>query len=220
MTINGRLLLLVVVTGLFVRVWMVNERPRVRGKSPAQACVTVRTPPPDPAPRAAAATAPFAEVAFQPTAPTLKLSPPLEEIWNRHNCPIPLPAGICGGVYRVVDDTGRVARLEIEPSMFVDLFGDAPTATADLLMTTCGPTRWYFIRQQPVVAPPLMAQAADDSVSESTPIPAETSATGNERPPCTNRKFDFTGYVPPDWTAAPDPEEIARPDPPDLPVPR
>src|SRR5882762_5142643 len=49
---NGRLLLLVVATGLFIRVWMVNNRARLRNLSPARPQVAIRLPPQDPTPTA------------------------------------------------------------------------------------------------------------------------------------------------------------------------
>jgi hypothetical protein len=141
----------------------------------------------------------------------------LEETWTEADCPIPLPAGIGGGTYRVVDDTGRVARLEIPSSSAVSFHTGAPVVEPELCMTTAGSTRWYFIRlRQPVIAELPVVPLPDEPAYSS----ATHSATGDERPLFTNRKFDFTGYVPQNWDASPNPEEIARPGPPDLPVPR
>jgi hypothetical protein len=143
----------------------------------------------------------------------------LEERWTETNCPIPLPAGIGSGIYRVVDDTGRVARLEIAPATTRDpAFGLA--AVSDFLITTSGTSRWYFIRLQAAAVPLFVVQAPDLPVEDSAPNSVESSATGDERPLCTNRKFDFTGYVESNWMAAPEVEELASPEPPDLPVSR
>ncbi|MGE5193538.1 MAG: hypothetical protein ACM3U2_13675 [Deltaproteobacteria bacterium] len=232
MNINGRLLLLVVATGLFVRVWMVNDRPRARNHPPTRPQIASRMPPPDPA----TATRPGRVVA-RPVSLTSALAatredslripnsafripiPPaaaVEEIWTLTTCPIPLPAGLGSGVYRVVDDTGRVARLEIAPSPAAAQEASASFVTPEFSMTTAGSSRWYFIRLQMPVAVWPIVHSPEAPVSDS----ATDSATGDERPLCTNRKFDFTGYVDLNWAGAPDPEEIARPEPPDLPVPR
>jgi hypothetical protein len=220
MTINGRLLLLVVVTGLFVRVWTTNDRARARCKSPARSHVTYRMPPPDPVPRAAATPGPAKEVAVRPVAAAIKSAASLEKTWNASTCPIPLPAGIGSGIYRVVDDTGSVARLEIELALALDQNFSAAAVAPDFLMTTSGSSRWYFIRLRAAVEPLLVVQSPDLPVEDSAPNLVDSFATGNERLPCTNRKFDFTGYVTPNGTATPEVDELARPEPPDLPVSR
>ncbi len=234
MNINGRLLLLVAATGLFVRVWMVNDRPRVRNHPPMRTQTAIRMPPPDPnhAVRASdVPTRPVSAIASQPSAAVERpfsiphsafrvrsFSPAVvEETWTESNCPVPLPAGIGSGTYRVVDESGRVARLEIAASTAAAPDAVAPVVEPDLYLTTVGMSRWYFIRlrhlsiAEPPAVPPPELPARDLAVS---------SASDQERPLCTNRKFDFTGYVPQGWNAAPDAEEIARPEPPDLPVPR
>src|SRR5262245_58260846 len=136
MTINGRLVLLVVATGLFVRVWMANERPRVRNRVTTRSQATCWMPPPDPAPRAAAAPARSEEVVVRPAAVATKAASAAEETWTEYDCPIPLPAGIGSGIYRVVDETGRVARLEIDPSRFADQLIGTVASPTDFLMTT------------------------------------------------------------------------------------
>jgi hypothetical protein len=233
MSINGRVLLLVLATGLFIRVWMVNNRARLRNLSPARPQVAIRLPPPDPTPKARARDLVVRPVSIvsQPADPVDEafrnpisvfcipgFSPAtLEESWTEANCPIPLPAGIGNGTYRVVDDTGRVARLEIAPPAVVISGADTPVAKPELCMTTIGSTRWYFIRlRQPVIAELPVVPLPEEPAYSS----AGHSATGTEHPVFTNRKFDFTGYVPQNWATSPDPEEIARPEAPDLPVPR
>jgi hypothetical protein len=231
MNINGRLLLLVVATGLFVRIWMVNNRPRTC--SPTRPHVAIHMPPPDPTPRASANEVVVRPVSIvsEPPEPaentfstrhsalhTRRFSPAaLEETWTESTCPIPLPAGIESGIYRVADNTGRVARLEITAPVATAQDARGPVVESELYLTTAGSSRWYFIRLHDlsIAALPSMPvpdQPAVDLVAQSD--------TGEERPLCTNKKFDFTGYIPQGWTGAPDAEEIARPEPPDLPVPR
>jgi len=233
MSTNGRLLLLVLVTGLFIRVWMVNNRTRLRNLPPARPQVAIRLPPPDPTEAARAREvvvrpvsivrqpADTVDEAFRSPISIFRIpgfSPAAtEELWTETNCPIPLPAGIGNGTWRVVDDTGRVARLEIAAVSSENLGTGVRVVEPELCMTTAGATRWYFIRlRQPVIAElPVVPLPEEPAYSSTT-----HSATGVERPLFTNRKFDFTGYVPQNWDASPDPEEIARPEPPDLPVPR
>jgi len=233
MSTNGRLLLLVLVTGLFVRVWMVNSRTRPRILPATRSQVAIRLPPPDPTEAARArdvvvrpvsivrqSVDPVDEV-FRPPISIFRIpgfSPTAtEEIWTEANCPIPVPFGIGNGSWRVVDDTGRVARLEIASSSAVNPATGAPVVEPEFCATSDGSTRWYFIRlHQPVIAElPVVPLPEEPACSSNT-----HSATAAGRPLFTNRKFDFTGYVPQKWDASPDPEEIARPEPPDLPVPR
>ncbi len=218
MRINGRLLLLLVVTGLFVRVWATNDRARGRSKPPARNHVTYRMPPPDPAPQVGAVSAPVKDVVVRPVVATTKPMSSMEETWTETNSPIPLPTGIGTGIYRVVDDTGRVARLVVAPPAFPTQ--EAVAAAPDFLMTTSGAARWYFIRLPAAVEPPLVVQSPELPFEDFTPVSVENSASGDERPLCMNRKFDFTGYVVPNWNAAPDVEELASPEPSDLPVSR
>jgi hypothetical protein len=128
-----------------------------------------------------------------------------------------LPAGIGSGVYRVVDDTGRVARLDIAPSFAVTQEAGAGVVEPELYLTTVGTSRWYFIRLQQLSIAALAVVPPPE-----TPAPdlAASSTMCEGRSLCTNRKFDFTGYVTPEKAAVADAEEIARPEPPDLPVPR
>src|SRR5262249_34387966 len=233
MSTNGRLLLLILVTGLFIRVWMVNNRPRQRILPATRSQVAIRLPPPDPTDAARARDVVFRPVsivrqsvdpvdeAFRSPISIIRIpgfsSPGMEETWTEANCPVPLPAGIGNGSWRVVDDTGRVARLEIASAAAVNPNTGARVVEPEFCATSDGSTRWYFIRlRQPVIAELPAVPLPEVPAYSSNPH----SATGAERPLFTNRKFDFTGYVPQNWDASPDPEEMARPEPPDLPVPR
>ena len=140
-----------------------------------------------------------------------------EEIWTVGGCPIPLPAGIAAGNYRVVDDTGRVARLEIAVADRAVVDTNSREVPADFQMTSVGTRRWYFIRLQT----PIALDVGDGTHHAIGDVAPEAQSSPR---PFLNRKFDFTGYVtssqPKEPVGESVIEEIARPDPPELPVPR
>jgi hypothetical protein len=212
MTINGHLLLLVVATGLFVRVWNANDQSRSRMVMRTQSQTAVACPPnPVPVTNRTA-------VVHQPDSVSVTTTAQAEEVWTAANCPIPLPAGITAGNYRVVDDTGRVARLEIAASSDVIAVANPREVSADFHLMSVDNRRWYFIRLQSPIALDVRDDASN-SVGDALPE-IESNAC-----PFLNRKFDFSGYVTSslsdesviDETVI---EEIARPDPPELPVSR
>lgn len=209
MNINGRLLLLVVATGIFVRVWMADrQRPRAHVRIPDRISITGIGPQPGSTARAQSINA-------VPASVSKELIRPAEEYWTVNDCPISLPAGIGAGSYRVIDDTGRVARLEISAPI-TPISNAAPTVVnPEFFMLGDSSRRWYFIRLRESVAsqPDALALAGITQVGE------DSTACASPRP-CTNRKFDFTGYVDPRWLDRPVTDEIACPEPPDLPVPR
>ncbi len=208
MMINGRLLLLVAVTLVYVRVWTANDRPRPSAPSRPRSQFTYSAWPPSPGPAY-----PLCEVSSVSVAGPA--TSPIEEFWTAENCPILLPAGITSGAYRVVDDSGRVARLEIAALSPAEN-ATRPVVQPEFSMTTNGSRRWYFIRlQTPIVEP---------SVAETPVVPnyeaAQSATVEVSQSYCMNRKFDFTGYETSIRTDDSQVEEIARPEPPDLPVPR
>lgn len=215
MTINGRLLLLVAATGLFIRVWNANDQSRSRFVTRTRSQTAVACPP-NPAP-ATNGTA----VVHQQVSMTTSTTASAEELWTRDNCPIPLPAGLTGGSYRVVDDTGRVARLELAAAdaeileeILREILGtNSREVPADFHMTSVGTRRWYFIRLQTPIAVDVQ-KGAPNAVGDAA------SATESHPKPFLNRKFDFTGYVTSSASDESVIDEIARPDPPELPVPR
>src|SRR5579872_7483105 len=195
MTINGHLLLLIVATGLFVRVWSANDQSRSRFVTRGRSSAAVASPP-NPSP-----IRPGRVVAQQTTSATTcsamtSAHASDEQTWTRENCPIPLPAGITGGSYRVVDDTGRVARLDIAAAdaetlgeILREILGtNSREVPADFYTTSVGTRRWYFIRLQTAT----ILDAVDGGDSSTDVVAAET-ASGPQ--PFLNRKFDFTGYV-------------------------
>lgn len=235
MTINGRLLLLVVATGLFVRVWSASDHTRSRPVIRTQSRAAVACPP-NPAPAT-----PAPAVMHQPVSATRSVSPAPEEIWTPADCPILVPAGMTAGSYRVVDDTGRVARLEIASAGGTASGTDVREVPADFHMTSAGARRWYFIRLQTPVAMDVGDRAINVDVIVDVHVDADVHVnidvdaaavpeTETNPAPFVNPKFDFSGYV----TSSPVDEvvevetaisesvneEIARPDSPDLPVPR
>ena len=194
MTINGRLLLLVVATGLFVRVWTANDRPRPRApfRSPDRISGMVTGPHPDSvARRNSAATA-----TVSLTTESVRCA---EEYWTATDSPIPMPVGLAAGSYRVVNDSGRVAHLEVAPSAAMNLIASAPVANPEFYVVADASSRWYFIRLRESVAsePEIPApQALEANGSGSATF-------GVSHRPFTNRKFDFTGYVDAHWLEVP-----------------
>ena len=183
MILNGRLILLLVAMGLFVRVWSANDRPRQRPvpRSRSQAASTSSLPldsRPEPAisGESAGAMALFRVAAH-------------EELWTAASCPVPLPAGLTSGVYRVVDDLGRVARLEIGPAAAV-----SPTSISSpspsFFVTAAADRQWYFIRLQGIAGLPSLAGPRQNRTSPVGP------ATEPHPQPIARRKFDFSGYIP------------------------
>jgi hypothetical protein len=206
MTINGHLLLLVVATGLFVRLWSTNDRPRppVVWRTPSRATSTM--PPPQPA-------AADCDVSVHTVARTSESDILHEEVWNDSTCPIPLPAGIDTGEYRVVDDTGRVAKLVLAAPIPTTCTDTVPRS-ADWQTTTIESRRWYFIRlHTPVARTTLDCEMEFEQVSQS-----DSAAVEPIRTACTNRKFDFSGFDDAANSDAARPAEDFHPESPALPV--
>ena len=211
MTINGHLLLLVVAAGLFTRLWSTNDRPRPPAvwRTPSRAVSTM--PPPQPV-------AADCDIPLHTVSTTKSAEATHEEVWTAANCPIPLPAGMDAGTFRVVDDTGRVARLVLtSPVPAVD--ADALPGSDDIQTLTVDSRRWYFIRlQSPVARTILDCKMEVGAIAPIAPLDADPIRTA-----CANRKFDFTGFeTPTNFNAAPvnaaPLTEDFRPESPALPV--
>ena len=204
MAINGHLVLLIIVTGLFVRLWSSNDRhgPDLSWRGPNRAVVT-KAPP---QPQAPIDQTPVRHISnIQSSHSELAV----EEIWNRSNCPLPLPAGLSAGEYRVVNDAGRMARLVLDSS-------SQPTESngisADLQTVNVGNQRWYFIRLQTAVAVERSNISVDEQANNvPNPIDAEPIRVA------ANRKFDFTGYELPSAEVPPQSGEF-QPESPALPL--
>src|SRR5260221_80290 len=114
MTINGRLLLLVVVTAMFVRVWSANECPHAPcpARSRSQiSCIEPHHDQVDPSPCRPLLSQPVSVTsrasATSPSDSSINADPrPLTSgpypVWTMATCPIPLPVGIGSGAYRMV----------------------------------------------------------------------------------------------------------------------
>ena len=209
MKFNGHLLLLLVASGLFVRVWSANDRSRARqpalARSETSRALSIRQSTRSPEVRT---------VSAQRTFLAWSTAFPAEERWTSATAPIPLPAGIVAGTYRVANDTGRVALLEIAPAGAAhDANGDS--APPECCTTTISASRWYFIRLHEAPATRPVIRSADLEHEASTP---DSSATSDRRP-LTNRKFDFTGYLSADALDGIAIDEVDRPQPPHLPTP-
>jgi hypothetical protein len=135
---------------------------------------------------------------------------PQEEVWTAATCPIELPVGLDAGEFRVVDDTGRVARLVLTAAVPATNAGDRP-GSAEVLAKTVDSRRWYFIRLQASVA----TNSLDCDREASTTIPPAIADANPVRTACANRKFDFTGFEAPASSDAA--ADDFRPEPPALP---
>lgn len=141
MNINGRLLLVLCAVALFVRVWSTNDRHRpVRSPRPAAVSKTIPRGPASPAKKLTAAR-PIGliqgtVVDERPAAIAA------EETWTAQTAPFELSPGLAAGTYRVVSDSGRVARLTIPAS------GERRecASSLDVLSISTATERWYLIR--------------------------------------------------------------------------
>jgi len=185
MTATGRLMFLLLVTGLFVQVWSEDSRlaterrlARVRHRN---AHVVVQ-PLPDrlPQPR-------FNITGNSPIEPVQNESL-LPKPWRLANCPCPIPANLTAGTYRVVDNVGQVGLLDVTNAELA-FFGLPTDATPlDIYSQTSGTTQWFFIRLRSATPDATTAAASPDD----SPV-VITSLPDSERRRF-NRKFDFTGY--------------------------
>ena len=181
MMINGRLLLLVLATGLFIRVWTDNERGRHSTLPPVRSDAgSSNLTPRHPRVLRDGSMATVSSIAL------VRAGSAAEITWTEATCPIPLPHALAGGTYRVVDDAGSVARLEVAQSARPRSVGDI--AEPDFLVSCSAGRRWYFIR--------LKAPANASPMAISPPaLPIGAGRPTSDRAPLANRKFDFTGYM-------------------------
>lgn len=194
MKINGRLLLLVAVAALFVRVWSINDPQRGRHTRRTW----VHTSRPVVATPVVARTSVVAVVPVS-VARTPESSLPTEPQWSVADCPLPVPAGIEPGTYRVASDDGRIARLVVPATGNV---AASMTARTDLLAVTVEGVRWYFIRLNVAV------DAADEIAAPGRTVADDTAL---------ETVVADTLAVPPDVSAVI--EQAERPRPPALPSP-
>jgi hypothetical protein len=179
MKINGRLLLLAVVTGLFMRIWSETgarhgsehlargQRPAVSVSQPMSVGESLAQPTPSEPPVTAAIPA------FDPSAQ------PQE--WTPQTAPISLPQGLSAGTWRVVDDRGQVARLELPVSDF-----PIDQLQTEFHVTTIDGQRWYFIRlnspERIASGRPVLEAActpAPQPASDESPVVVDAGNPGN-----------------------------------------
>ena len=189
MKINGRLLLLAVATGLFIRIWSGGTPPRkrtagVRRPSPVATLIVYRT--------ASGITAhredPLGELPIRTADDELRFetghSPdstgsepsrstaenPVEE-WTENDAPIAIPAHLPAGDWRIVDGSGRIARLTVTRENAASTY-----QAAEFLSEIIDGRRWYFIR----LMPETTASAAADSTVAEVEIPS--ASLGSDSP--------------------------------------
>jgi hypothetical protein len=185
MTATGRLMFLLLVTGLFVRVWSEDSRlaaeRRVARVRDHKAHVVVQILP-DRLPQAR-----YNITANSPIEP-VQVESLLPKPWRLANCPCPVPRHLTAGTYRVVDNLGQVGLLDVtnEELAFLGLPTDANPL--DIYSQTSGAMQWFFIRLRSDTTG--TSNAAVDSNDVRMVI---TSLPDSERRRF-NRKFDFTGY--------------------------
>lgn len=206
MTFNGHLLLLVVATGLFVRLWSTNDRLRSPAVWRTHSRAASTMPPPQPI-------AADREILVRAVSTSSSRESPREEVWTAATCPIPLPAGMDAGEFRVIDDTGRVARLVLTARGPAAGAGEQP-GFADLQTMIVDARRWYFIRLHAPVARNTLDRERESSAS----VQPEVADADPIRTACANRKFDFTGFDVSVNSHALQTAEDFRPEPPALPV--
>ena len=185
MTATGRLMFLLLVTGLFVRVWsedsrQATERRVARVRANKAHAVVQRLPDRLPQPR-------YNITAHSPIEPA-QVESLLPKPWRLANCPCPVPKHLTAGTYRVVDNVGQVGLLDVtnEDLAFLGLPADA--TPLDIYSQTSGTTQWFFIRLRSVTTDATTTAV----VPNDTPV-IITSLPDSERRRF-NRKFDFTGY--------------------------
>src|SRR5262245_51950115 len=112
MNLNGRLMLLLVVTGLFMRAWGGSGRTdRALAHSSRRGTTQAAS--------RAAKTARIRRVTVPPRQTPVTVHPVKStdgEHWTTWNCPVALPSGMIAGTYRVVSDRGRVATIVVPQS--------------------------------------------------------------------------------------------------------
>jgi len=215
MKINGRLLLILCAVALFIHLWNVNDRRPTRAALTGSAAVRdprkseTRQPMP-PLHRTATKAVPLPARADLPM-------PGGEEIWTAQSAPFQLPKGLPAGAYRVVSESGRVARLTIDATVNGTEKGGAP----DFLAISTASDRWYVIRLKASSGRPSFSTAWNDRLPSVPDIPLPPTDA------MPNRKFDFSGYAAPEPIEAVAPavtveaaiEQAERPSPPELPSP-
>jgi hypothetical protein len=185
MTATGRLLFLLVVTGLFVRIWTedahaTQERRLARVRARQSLSVAHRLPESLPQPL-------FNVTAISPAAKRpIDAVPPAA--WSLSTCPLAAPMGITAGTYRVVDNAGQVGLLEVTTDDLAFHSFPADLQPLDCYTMSSGSARWFFIR--------LQSASTELTAPVATPIepPVVIGTLPDHERRRFNHKFDFTGY--------------------------
>ncbi|MBI5759184.1 MAG: hypothetical protein HZA46_11765 [Planctomycetales bacterium] len=185
MTATGRLMFLLLVTGLFVQVWSEDSRQaaerRVARLRTHKAHVVVQRMP---------ERLPLLRYNIAVNSPIEKAQseslPP--QTWRLASCPCPLPTHLTAGTYRVVDNVGQVGLLDVTNEELAFLGLPTDVTSLDIYSQTSGTTQWYFIRLKSA------ATGATTVAVESNDVPVVITNLPDTERRRFNRKFDFTGY--------------------------
>jgi hypothetical protein len=208
MKLNPRLLLLLVMLGLFVRVWNANA-PRRRGTISATGVTPTGF---------RDSSRPFSWRNDRiDRSPSDDRSSVHEERWTLVTCPVSIPTMLPAGIYRAASSRGRIARLEVP---FSAQHGAARGVSSPFEVSTPQGERWFVIRLESGLDQVASEETAD--VASSGFLPGVLDIPIGTQIPFANRKFDFTGYVPARATRHPAVvvEQAERPRAPELPSPR
>lgn len=194
---NGRLVLLIVAAAVFVRLWMpMKQAPYPPKVTQARQRVSIH-PAAQITARGLVRVAASAVSKNHASAPETARSgedgpsigaPQQIEHWTEASSPIALPPDLEPGSYRVIDQSGRVALLEVRAP--AETFGcrTAPTAAPEFFVIRNDSTTWYFVR----LTIPGTFTASRPVEPEVPPVPVPEYTL--PEPAIGNRKFDFTGY--------------------------
>lgn len=190
---NGRLLMLVFATGLFVSVWSVKDKPlQKQTVAPRNDPETSRRAVDAATIRAVVHTPPA--VAEPVAADAMTETPAVRDgLWNVANCPTSMPPEITAGKYRVVSNQGAVGILEVAAGDIWNCAEPSQSTRKDVYTVETSESRWYFIRLGDSESGPVAAPASEKSAApQKTAGPASDKTQAGRR---MNRKFDFTGYL-------------------------
>lgn len=197
MNINGRLLLLAVVAGLFIRIWSGGDHTRnrhlvARQQRPAlvRTVSVLRN-----APGITTET-----VGLGVDAPIVAESPSVDslgtvekaESWTEEAAPIAIPADLVPGTWRIVDDSGRVARITLTREAVASNAG----TESQFQVTLINGRRWYFIRIQNAATVSPTPELVPDRPIVADPVISSVNFPETEILPSTTQQSAETGNQP------------------------
>lgn len=170
---NGRLLMLLLATGLFISAWNSANQPapashsaRVVGWTAPASSLPNKHSQDNPAHLAnvsesahqAHSSTGFMKTvaAIQPPGRSNDMALP---VWTARDCPAPLPEGMAPGRYQVVSSAGKMGTLELterDGCQSEPLAAESET-DGELFIAVTGTTRWYFIRLSTADVPRVSA---------------------------------------------------------------